>query len=324
MTRWLTIAEWLCGEHARRTVFEPLVADWQREWREAPQSGWSRALVLVSGPLALSVAISYYALTGGLVMTRTALLKASAAVVISTLALLGIQVGLQSMQFRADYLFEIRVWLALPMILPLAVPLAMLPMMMLLRGAGVTARAATVILLAGGALTLITTGLLAPLAQADVISDRLDEAMYQRAVENDRAGRYTYPWSAVRQLKPTTPEQRAEQRRKWRSDPRYLAAQAERTRPRWSRSTFMTAALTIAIGVLGWGLGGLGRTRVIHATAWWALACLALLVFDGRLTYWLNNYGRPRAPFWGPLAVFGTAALLMLFFPANRREAPTP
>jgi hypothetical protein len=256
-------------------------------------------------------------------MTRTALIKASAAVVISTLALLGIQIGLNSLQFTTDYLYEIRMWMALPIILPLVVPLAMLPMMMLLRGSGVTTRAAALVVLAGSLLTLITTGLLAPLAQADAISDRLDEAMYQRALENDRTGLYSYPGSAVRQLRPTTPEQRAEQRRKWRSDPRYLASQAERTRSRWSRSTFMTAGLAVALGTLGWSLGGLGRTRVIHATGWWALACFSLLVFDGRLAYWLNSSGRYiRAPFWAPLAVFGTAAVLMLFFSAYRRESP--
>ena len=33
--RLLAIASWLCGDAARQTVFEPLVADWQREWRAA-------------------------------------------------------------------------------------------------------------------------------------------------------------------------------------------------------------------------------------------------------------------------------------------------
>ena len=112
-----------------------------------------------------------------------------------------------------------------------------------------TTRGAVLMIAASGLLTIAVTGWLTPLMQGD-IRDALYEAMYQRDVENDRAGRISYPATALREVRPTTPEERARLREQFRQNPRYLAAQAERTRPRWNRSTFMTGALAIAMGSL--------------------------------------------------------------------------
>ena len=55
--------------------------------------------------------------------------------------------------------------------------------------------------------------------QGDV-RDGLYEQMYQRDVANDQAGRVTsFPATAARQARPTTPEQRAAQRERWRNNP---------------------------------------------------------------------------------------------------------
>lgn len=56
MTRWLAVAEWLCGTQARRTVFEPLVADWQRQWSSSPHSTAGRIRIAASGASALLIA----------------------------------------------------------------------------------------------------------------------------------------------------------------------------------------------------------------------------------------------------------------------------
>ena len=246
-------------------------------------------------------------------------LRASTVFVLSTVTLLAIQLAINTGLLRNDLMFEMRLWLAMPMTLPLVVPLAMLPLMMRLRRQ-LTMRHAAQAIAAGAVISIVVAGWLTPLAQSDFASDRLDEAMYQRSVANDRAGRPTYPWSALRALRPTTAEERAEQRRRWRSDPRYLAAEAERTRPRWNLATFRIGALTVALGALGWTLAGIGRTRAIDGAAWWVLSLLLILLADGRIVYWINNAGirLGRAPAWTPLAVFGTAALLIAI--AGRRH----
>lgn len=312
MPKLLDIAEWFCGPALRASVFEPLVADWQREWRDAPATRWARARVLAGGSIALLLSIAQCVLTGGIRMPRVALIKATAVLVISTALLVLIQMGFNLQQFRrVDFPFEMRIWMALPLVLPLAVPLAMLPIMMLVRGAGrVSARAATIVVLAGGLLTLVTAGWLTPLSRGDV-RDSLYEEIARRNVR------------AADQARPETPDQRAKRREAYRSDRRYVEYQADLTRPRWNRSTFMTAALGIALGALGWALGGLGRTRPIHAAGWWALTWLAVMILDGRAQYWVNGgvVQLGRAPYWAPLAVFATAALTLSIASRRTRQA---
>ena len=308
MPKLLDIAEWFCGPALRASVFEPLVADWQRQWHDAPASMWARARVLASGSIALVLSIAQCVLTGGIRMPRVVLIKGAAVLILSTVLLMLIQIGLNLQQFRrADFPFEMRIWVALPSVLPLAVPLAMLPIMMVMRGTGrLSARSATIVVLAGGLLTLVTTGWLTPLSRGDV-RDSLYEEIDRRNV------------TAAEQARPETPDQRAKRREAYRSDPRYVEYQTNLTRPRWNRSTFMTAALSIALGTLGWALGGLGRTRPIHAAGWWALTWLAVMVLDGRAKYWVNGgiVQIATAPVWAPLAVFATAALALSI--ASRR-----
>lgn len=256
-------------------------------------------------------------------MPRIAIAKGAAALVLSTILLVLIQIGLNTQQFKQDFPFEMRIWMALPLVLPLAVPWAMLPVMMLIRGAGRTSsRAAAIVVLAGALVTLVTTGWLTPLARGDV-RDSVYEEIELRAAARERAGTYSYPWSAVQQIRKTTPEQRAQRRAAWHSDPRYVANQANLTRPRWNRSTFMMAALCLALGALGWALGGLGRTHVIHAAGWWSLAWLAMMILDGRAQYWVNGgvVRLSRAPDWLPLAVFGLAAIALQIASSRSRRS---
>jgi hypothetical protein len=259
--------------------------------------------------------------TGRSEMPRLTLIKGFTVFVLSTVLLLAVQIGLNLQQFRrVDFPFEMRFWMALPLVLPLAVPLAMLPITMLMRGTSrVSARAAAMVVIAGGLLTLVTTGWLTPLSRGDV-RDGLYEEIERRTIAKEQAGIYTsYASAAARQARAETPEQRAKKREAYRSDPRYLAYQADITRPRWNQSTFMMAGLGVALGALGWALGGLGRTRPIHAAGWWGLTWLAVMVLEGRAQYWVNGatVRLGQAPQWMPLAVFATAALAVLI--ASRR-----
>jgi hypothetical protein len=52
----LTVASLLCGSHAREVVFEPLIADWQREWRAA-HGGLSSLRVIGRGAVAYTTSL---------------------------------------------------------------------------------------------------------------------------------------------------------------------------------------------------------------------------------------------------------------------------
>ncbi len=259
-------------------------------------------------------------------MPGAALVKGLSVLALSTLLLVAIQIGLNVLQFRNDFPPEMRFWMALPLILPLAIPLAMLPMMMLIRGAGQLAvRGATALLLGAALVAYLTAAWLTPLMQGDV-RDELYEAMHLRDEAADQAGRVSYPATAVRQIRQTNAAERAKLREQFRSNPRYLAAQAERTRPRWGLASIMVAALTLPIGLTGWLLGGLRRTTMIHAGAWWAIAWVTLMVLGGRFQYpgfGVSQYiGRGR--FWMPLAIFGAAALVTLLVSIYRPSRVPP
>ena len=222
--RLLAVAEWLCGAAVREGVFEPLVADWQREWHDRPVSSWARARILVSGASALGLSISQCLLTGGLQMPRIALVKGAAVLILSTVLLVLIQIGLNTQQFRQDFPFEMRIWLALPLVLPLAVPLAMLPAMMLIRGAARTSsRAAAIVVFAGTLLTLVTTGWLTPLAWGDVRDSLYKKRSNSARRPGSRQAVTVIPSRRLAKMRNETPEQRAQRREAFRSHPRYVA-----------------------------------------------------------------------------------------------------
>lgn len=306
----LTLAEWLFGQQARRMVFEPLVADWAREWQEARQA---RITIAISGGTALLVAIVSHAIARKVAVSKRTLLTTMSVLAASTAALLLLQIGLNSAQVTIDYPLEMHMWMALPMVLPMAIPLAMLALMMRVRTvAGMTGRGAVLLIVVGGVTAILASGWLTPRMQSDV-RDELYEAMYLQATANDRAGRVTYPGTAVRQIQRSTPEERALRRAQFRSDPRYLAAQADRTRPRWNRPTFMIGALAVALSAMGWAIGGLGRTTTGWIVMWWTLAYATLMIVEGRVLYTALGVSQyiGRGPSWLPLAIFTAAAIVI-------------
>ena len=190
-------------------------------------------------------------------MPRAAIVRGLSVLVVSTLVLLAIQIGLNAAALRNDFPFELRFWSALPMILPLAIPLAMLPIMMLVRGTGrVTTRGAATLVATGVILTYLTAGWVTPLMRADV-RDELYEELDRRVVA-ERSGR-----PRVLSRDGCSPGEADHSRRTCRrtrtlaEQSAYLEAQARQTRPRWGRGTILTAALALAMGVLGWGIGAL-------------------------------------------------------------------
>ena len=56
MRRLLSAATWLCGEAAGQQVFEPLIADWDRELRHSHTPS-ARAVAVIRGLLAFTLTL---------------------------------------------------------------------------------------------------------------------------------------------------------------------------------------------------------------------------------------------------------------------------
>ena len=331
MSRWLTIAEWLCGNHARRAFFEPLVADWQRELFEAQDRGrWRVAQVFGSGAVAYAASLTRCVVMGEWVPTRRAALAATLAfgiaTSVATLLLLALSsqfgppIDLRSIQTQAFLLFS----------LIIVVPPAVLPALFLLRrdsrsGIRHAIVAISVVAAASGALVVLTS----PEAiNAYFSTFEAGEREYARNLANDRAGRYQYPGTAVRQLRG---EQTLEQRRA--SFARFEAWRAEqiaRQPPRpltWRDRVirYQPVALAVLFAVMGWTLAGLSAATLTRAILWWALMTAAMLTLTATPGLFMR-IAVYRFPYWASVPIFTTvtAALIIASWRRHSARAPAP
>lgn len=318
IARLLAVAEFLCGAGRRRDVFEPLVADWDRELRHA-HSPSARAAVVISGLFAFMWTLLNcglrHALTEETGMWKYSLLALTTAVGLGIASEMAIVAARTPADFPPDVLLEIAVRSALVT----AFATALLPALFLLRrDPRVTSRTAIRWLTAA---SLLAAAAIVTLPAPDdyQLTAEQNERMYQRSLANDRAGRYQYPGTVRRQLaEPSTPEARRA------SYEKFLAwAETQRVdRPAptpWQRlrrsSTPILAAL---FGIIGWNLAGVITPTVMRAVVWWGVAWFAMLAMDGRIAsvFKVSNFRRPA---WWVLPVMaGLAALALVVM--NRRS----
>ncbi len=83
MQRLLRLANAVFGSQIAASVFEPLVADWQRELAAA-SSKCERARIVISGSAAFGVSLVSCLVTGGIVMPRAAIVRGLSVLVVST------------------------------------------------------------------------------------------------------------------------------------------------------------------------------------------------------------------------------------------------
>lgn len=330
MKALLATATWLCGESAGRQVFEPLIADWDRELCHARSSS-ARTAIVVRGFLAFVLTLVScglrHALTENTGMWKYSLLALAAAMglgIASEMAI--VDARATDANFPPDVLLEI----ALRSALVTAFATALLPALFLLRrDPRVPGRTATLWLTAGA---LITAAAIVVLPRPDnyQLTAEQNERLYQRAVANDRAGVFTYPGSASRQLRePTTPESRRERYEKflvWVEQQRI-----DRPEPTpWQRlQRSSTPSLAALFGIIGWNLAGVLRPTAMRAFVWWGVAWFAMLAMDGRVApiFKVANFRRPA---WWLLPMMAGIAALALTIANTRRHratstlAPTP
>ena len=325
MNRWLAIAEWLCGGRARRTIFEPLVADWQRDVNDVRRhGGWRYAQSMVSGSGAFLRSLAWCAVTsGGWLPTSRASrsgvlafwLAAQAAAAVLLVAALASRrtVAVQSVQIQA-LLLHFAPIIATPALLP--------ALFVMRRDQRSTARHAIAAITLGAVFTGGVVTLATPEAiDRYVMSFESVEREYQRNVENDRAGRYQYPGTAIRQLRgSSTIEQRRAQYERflaWRAQ--YHAKQPPLTWPQLVRR-YQPVAFAVIFGTIGWTLAGLGAPSVRRAALWWGLMYMALLAFGGTPTLLTGVPFATRIPDWTALPLLSVIAAALVI--ASWRQRP--
>jgi hypothetical protein len=311
--RVLAIAEWVCGERARRDVFEPLIADWQRELREA-RRGWRYAIAVLSGAAAFIVSLGRcFVADGSWVPTSRAAGGSFLAFIFALDAAAALLLILELEAGRPVDVGSIQTQFYLLSMLAVTIPVGLLPALFVMRrDPNSTTRHAIGGLVLGTLLTATVVEMTAQESLNDYFSTfAASERQYQRNLANDRAGRYQYPGTALRQLRgPTTTEQRREAYRKfteWRQ--RQEASQRPMTlQPRLRRQ--QPALFAFLLGMMGWTLAGLGTTSLRRAWLWWILMLGAMLALNGTLSSALRSSVRP--PFWLALPTLAAVTMLLV------------
>lgn len=311
MNRLLGLARFLCGEAAIRDVFEPLVADWQRELAET--SGRRHAMAVVAGAIGFLTAVVRALIIGGSWVPTARAATASFLAFFFAVAAAGVVVLILAVTAgRTVDIASIQTQFYVLSMMTVMVPAALLPAMFMARSdSRSSTRHAIALLVVGCILTATAVELTRETTLREhFTSFEAFEREYRRNLANDRKGRYQYPGSAVRQLRgPTTTEQRRESYRRfvaWRQQ------QAQETPATWPQRIrrHQATVLGFLLGIIGWTLAGLAPPRWRRAWLWWALMLGAMLALNGPLSDALRSPVYP--PLWVPLAVVLTVTLLLV------------
>lgn len=327
MTRLLALAIWLCGEAAGRQTFDPLLADWDRELRDAQAKPLAvRAGVVIRGAATFATTLLVCSARLALVTEGSMWRYGIAAFVVAVMLAMVAEAALIGTSIPADYPPDMLLMATLRIGGAAAVAPAMLPALLLLRR-GATGRFAV----AGRAIALgagvAVLGVIAQPWLADLQPTAgQNERMYQRLRANDRAGRLQYPGTALRDLRDATStveERRAryEQFKDWRSQQAAKEPPGPSTWHRLRRSTLPVMAALF--GLVGWNLGAVARPTITRALIWWGLAWLLTLIANGRMT---NMLGLPGFWFtwWTMPAVTAVASLALMLAGARQSTDRSP
>jgi hypothetical protein len=312
----LRLAEWWCGQRDAALVFEPLLADWQRELDAARHAGRARyVMAIASGVFAYARSFVKCTLTttGWLPTSRAAQIVALTIFFAfdAALFLLWI-VSLPSGYTRDMSSLHTRYFLLSSAGLAFA-PIMLPALLLMRRDARSTARHAASVIAIGAVLTAAAVMLSSPRVLNGYLSTfELFEGEHQRNLANDRAGRFTYPGTAVRQLQPTTREQRRAAFERFQAWRQQNEAKAPVPTAQQHLRRMQPVALAILFGVMGWTLAGLGPATFSGAALWWVFIYGASLAF-GAMPRALSGIPLRGVPYEFALPMFGavTAALVI-------------
>jgi len=324
--RLLRMTDALVGTRVSAAVFEPLIADWQRELSEARQRGrLPCAIAAVSGMWSFTRSLARCVMTsaGWLPPWRASGIGIAAFLAAIVLAVGG--VTLIALQNGRPLEHGLRTYSWLLGSAALYVPPAMLPAMFLLRrDPRSTTRHGIAAIALGTALTTAVLIVTSPQALNRYFSSfDWAELEYQRGLANDQIGRYQYPGTAYREL--VTPKTVEERREKHARFMVWLEQQrAQEPAASWQERFARTQPVVLAIlfGVMGWTLARIGSPSIPRAMTWWLLMYLTTLAFGGLLASVVGemSFWSARIQYW--MAVPLIAAITASLIVASRRLAP--
>lgn len=322
MAHLLLIASWWCGERQTTLVFEPLLADWQHDLQTAKQRGGVQyARAFVWGLAAYVRTLVRCTMTRGWIPTR----RAGGIVALTMVVALGAAVALlwlMAAAARPAGIDAAQMQYFLLAATGVTVPPMLLPGLFLMRReTQTTARHAATAISAGALLTAATVMLTTPeRLHAHFSTFEAFERRYQRTLANDRAGRVSYPGTALRERSaPTTIEerrQRYEQFMAWRAE-----QEANRPALTWPQllRRYYPVALAVLFGIIGWTLAGLGAPTYLRAAMWWCAMFAALMVFGVKpVPIGLPSIGRIPGPM--ALTFFAVVATALIIASWRRTD----
>ena len=323
MTRLLTVVDFICGCAACHRVFEPLLADWQRELRDARSHGvMAYATASMKGAFGFAGALAVCAVTEGVwIPPLRALIRPLAAIIVTLAISLGvILIAPLPLQMPRDLSIPfVQQWLLIWSVI-LTPPVFLLAMYLLRRDARTTFRHATVLTVLAAA----ATGVLVANTTEDALRRRFDtfeanERMREISLARHRAGQRVYRGTGYQdEVKLTLAQRRARFDRS-----RALMAKYRYDPPTTWRSRLEQISpilLSIVFAIMGWTLARLGTTTLTRGAAWWALVFVATIAMT-RILSNLVGVPMPRPPEWTILPIFGSI-MLALVIGARRMHKP--
>lgn len=336
-TRLLGLARAWFDEATVANVFEPLVADWQREWADAQTaSAAQRGWILVAG---LGAFLRTLLKCGGSDLLRAPDIRvvgrSFGVLALAAAALVALQFALSARQ-----VFDMPLWPASPGAvllmatvehLPLALAVAMLPAMAWLHRAAPSPAARYVVLglVAGTCLLVLVTGWLTPLAHRPV--SRHAFIAYERHLDAEEAAGRLVTAHTMRRLRPRSLDDHLgwlTAQRSYQTLPGLMTLSRQDSSAGRSITTTLLLhrvaqipALGLALGLFGWMLVAGPKAGARRIAVWWAIAAVTTLTFAGSLASLGANLTFSPWRMWIPVALFLSAATAMSTATGTRRGA---
>jgi hypothetical protein len=315
MNRLLALVTAVCGERSRQRVFEPMLADWQRELALARSQGRPAHLrAAAAGALALVRALVACAIADGVWLppagaTALSMLAIGFSVAVSTAFLLVIAPTPYISRDIAGQLAQRWVLVMSATVLP---PAFLLAMFMHRRDPRSTLRHGIV----GVSLTAVAMIVIVARTNPEVINRRYNTFEFQdqmraRMIEVAKSDPDIWKGRSLERTLATTVEERRA------SYDRMQARFAEfrKNDPPPTRAErfahIQPILLSIVFATMGWMLGGTGRTTVSRGLMWWALVFITTITMSPLLSL-LVGVPMPQPAQWWLLPMFTSITLVLV------------
>ena len=307
-----TLAKFICGDAACARVFEPLLADWQRELQHAA-GPISRTAAVLSGSFAFMRALAVcFVIDGAWTPPLRATLTSLAAITVAVAISIGVLLMAPLPQNLPLDVSEpvvqrwILIWANI-----LVPPAFLLATFLLRRDTRASRRHAIVFtMLAATATTAIVINTTDDALRRRYDTFEVHERMRELALERHRAGSFVFSGRRYEETMRTTVEERRASFDRYRASIDRIVATLPA--PTWSDelTQFRPVMLAVIFAVMGWTLAGLGRATVPRAFGWWALVFMATITLT-RIFWLVVQVPMPRTPQWlmPTLFVFVAVAL---------------